>query len=332
MPSIKRLEQQMLIEDLEAPQDTFPTHISPMLAYLVKEPFDRKGWVFEIKWDGYRAITKIQNSLVSVCSRNQRSFNGRFPQIVEALQKLKVKTAILDGEIVVVDDLGRSRFQLIQNFQKTQKGNLFYYLFDILYLNGRDLRPLPLIERKQILQKLFDTSTPSCLRFSDHIEEKGKAFFKEAVKKNLEGIMGKNGKSPYQEKRSRDWIKVKVHIRQEVVIGGYTQPRGNRIKFGALLVGVYDGNFLRYVGHVGGGFNRQLLTDIYSQLEPLETEKCPFQVPPKANAKVTWVKPKLVCEVSFAEWTQEEIMRQPIFQGLRTDKNPRSVKYERFYL
>lgn len=305
-----------------------PRHISPMLSFLVKEPFDREGWLFEVKWDGYRAIAQLEEGDILLYSRNQQSFNDKFPQIVDELKKIKVHTAIFDGEIVIVDSKGVSKFQLMQNYQRTQKGNVFYYVFDLLYFNGHDLRELPLIERKSILKELLSKLSASKIRFSDHIEKKGIEFFKIASKKSLEGIMGKDAQSSYQMKRSRDWVKIKTHLRQEFVIGGFTQPRGSRAKFGSLLVGVYEGNSFKYCGHVGGGFTQKLLADVYEQLEPLIQDKPPFENPPKSIKSVTWVKPKLVCEVSFAEWTDDGLLRQPIFQGMRMDKKAKEVKRE----
>lgn len=312
-------------EESESGQEKMPEVTHPMLAVLVKEPFDRKGWIFEIKWDGYRAITKIQNGKVKITSRNDLSFNARFPSIVKELENTQVNSAIFDGEIVIVDEKGRSNFQLMQNYQRTQKGNLLYYLFDILYLNGRDLCELPLIERKEILKKMIENENFSLIRYSDHIDEKGIAFFKIASKEHLEGIVCKNGQSHYLMKRSKEWLKVKTKQRQEFVIGGFTEPRGSRNKFGSLLIGYYEGRHLIYAGHVGGGFSEKLLKEVHKQLEPLIQEKCPFKSCPE---KATWVKPKLVCEVEFAEWTDEGILRQPIFQGIRLDKNPKDVKKE----
>lgn len=311
-------------------KEEIPNIITPMLAFLIKEPFDKKGWLFEIKWDGYRAITKIQNHEVKILSRNQESFNTRFPKLVKDMQKMELDSAVLDGEIVVVDSMGRSQFQLMQNYQNTQKGNLLYYVFDLLFLNGQDLRNFPLVRRKELLKQVIEKARSESIRYSDHIEERGISFFKEVSKNHLEGVMCKNGQSPYLMRRSREWLKVKCKMRQEVVIGGFTQPRGSRKKFGSLLVGIYQDGALIYAGHVGGGFSVKLLSEVYQRLEPLIIENCPFRNAPKPNTKATWVAPKLVCEVDFAEWTDEGIMRQPIFQGLRIDKKPKSVKRETF--
>ncbi len=301
-------------------------NIRPMLATLIDKPFDKKGWLFEIKWDGYRAIA-IKNKTIELRSRNQKSLNSKFPSIAAALKKLPGEM-VLDGEIVVLDKKGKSNFQLLQNYQRKPEGALYYCIFDVLSYKGKDLTGMPLIQRKALLKKIL-TKQSSPLRFSDHIEEKGKAFFRLAAKQGLEGIMAKKEDSPYEFRRSKDWLKIKTKWRQEVVIGGYTEPKGSRKRFGALLLGVYDKGNLRYVGHVGGGFDEKLLEEIYKQLGELITTKCPFITAPKPNTPATWVKPKLVCEVAFAEWTSDGKMRQPIFQGMRIDKNAKDVVRER---
>lgn len=302
--------------------------IAPMLATLIKQPFDDEDWLFEIKWDGWRTLAFIDEGKVQLKSRTNHIWNEKFPSIVKELKSID-NQVIFDGEIVVLDSKGRSHFQLLQNYQASSSDNLFYYVFDLLYASGKDLRDLPLIERKEILKKyLADLNLPS-VRYSDHILKNGISCFKMAKENELEGIIGKKLTSTYQSKRASEWVKIKTILRQEVVIGGFTAPRGSRKKFGALLVGVYnDKKELVYAGHVGGGFDSELLKDIYSQLELLIQTKCPFKVPAKPNSPVTWVKPKLVCEVSFSEWTEDNVMRQPIFQGLRMDKPATAVRKE----
>lgn len=318
------------IEDppLSPPKIKMPERITPMLATLVPQPFNDDDWLFEIKWDGYRALAFISKGQVQLTSRNQLNWNKKFPAIIEDLKKIK-EPVILDGELVILDSMGKSDFQLMQNYQKSGQGSLFYYVFDILYKDKHDLRELPLLERKSLLKKLLNKYLLPHIRFSDHIIKKGIPFFKLAVKNKLEGIVGKKASSPYQSRRSKDWVKIKTTNRQEVVIGGFTAPRGGRKNFGALLVGYYnENNELIYCGHVGGGFDTSLLKDIHDQLKPLIQKRCPFKVTPKPNALATWVKPHLVCEVSFAEWTKDNIMRQPIFHGIRKDKPSKSVKKE----
>lgn len=301
--------------------------IQPMLATLIDKPFNSDEWLFETKWDGYRALAFVQDQQVKLLSRNNLSLNERFAPVVAELKKLK-KDVVLDGEIVILDAKGRSQFQLMQNYQRTQQGDLFYYVFDILFEDGEDLREKPLLERKKRLEKLFKNRPFHVIRLSAFVQKEGIAAFEMAQKHQLEGIIGKKIDSFYSGRRSRNWVKIKTHLRQEAVIGGFTAPRGTRPYFGALLLGVYDNKKLTYIGHTGGGFTVQLLEEVYNKLSPLAQSKCPFTDSPKPNAPVTWVKPLLVCEITFAEWTTEGIARQPIFLGLRLDKKATSVKRE----
>ncbi len=299
--------------------------MTPMLATLIEKPFDKEGWLFEIKWDGYRALA-YKNAEIVLLSRNQKSFNARFPSIVNALERVP-GSFVLDGEIVILNKKGRSDFQLLQNYQRS-KDLPYYYAFDILHLNGQDLRQKPLVERKKILKTLLRGRRISQIRFGDYIEKKGVAFFREAKKRGLEGIIAKKEDSIYQSRRSKEWLKIKTGLRQEVVIGGFTKPKGTRKYLGSLLVGIYRKNKLIYAGRVGGGFDEKQLSSLYSQLQKIVTSVCPFAHKLRPSTEVTWVKPALVCEVAFAEWTKEGIMRQPIFKGLRIDKPPRDVMKE----
>ncbi len=295
-----------------------------MLATLIEEPFNKEGWLFEIKWDGYRARA-YKNKEVKLISRGNQAYNARFPEIVQALAKLPGRF-ILDGEIVILGKKGRSQFQLLQR----NEGTAHYYLFDILSFEGKDLTRLPLIDRKKILKKLLSAVRSSRLRFNSHVETQGKAFFARAKKKGYEGVVAKKADSTYQFRRSKDWLKIKSGRRQEAVIGGFTEPKGGRTRFGALLVGVYKkGKKLVYAGHVGGGFDRKRLEDVYAQLRKIITPVCPFAQKPRTHTPATWVKPKLICEVAFAEWTDDGIMRMPIFKGMRSDKKPREVIREK---
>jgi bifunctional non-homologous end joining protein LigD len=302
---------------------TLLKHIQPMLATLADKPFNKEGWVFEVKWDGYRAIA-YKNKHVDLISRGQKFYNARFPEIVKALSHLPGRF-IVDGEIVLLGKKGRSQFQLLQNYQRHKEGTPYYYVFDILSFEGRDLTSLPLIDRKKILKKLLSGSKRTLLKFSDHVDKNGVSFFRKAVKRGWEGIIAKKSDSTYRFRRTKDWIKIKTGKRQEVVIGGFTEPKGGRSHFGSLLVGVYEKDQLIYTGHVGGGFDSALLEEVYQQLQKIITSKCPFFKEPHANTPATWVRPKLVCEVAFAEWTQGGIMRQPIFKGMRIDKSPKEV-------
>ena len=304
-----------------------PQHVKPMLATLVDEPFNDKDWLFEIKWDGYRAIGSHLKGKTELYSRNNISFKERYIPIADALERL-TNEVVFDGEVVALDDEGNSRFQYLQNWQKFHQGELTYYVFDLLWINGRDITQLSLIERKKILATIIPAD--SVIRYSDHVEEKGKEFFEIAKKQNLEGIIAKNKKSSYEmDVRSRSWLKIKTSTRQEAVICGFTSPRRSRQYFGALILGIYRDDQLVYAGHTGTGFNEKLLKDTWDKLEPLITDKCPFDKKPKTNMPATWLKPKLVCEVKFQEWTEENIMRVPVFMGLRTDKKPIEVQKEK---
>jgi len=313
--------------DLEgAPRGGFPGDVEPMLATLVDEPFDREGWSFEVKWDGFRSIAEVRDGKVRLLSRNAKSQNARFAAVAEALVGLPVD-AVLDGEVVAVDEKGRPDFQALQNSMRTGEGRLLYYVFDILQADGRDLRPLPLERRRAVLEKLLPAS--KVVRLSEAIETKGRAFFRAAEKNGLEGIMAKALSSPYLPgQRSREWLKIKTEKRQEAVIAGFTRPRASRQHFGALVLGVYKGGRLTYIGSVGTGFTERTLADLSARLGPLVSSKSPFAEAPKTNTPVTWVEPRLVGEVKFREWTTDGILRQPVFLGLRDDKGPRQVVRE----
>jgi bifunctional non-homologous end joining protein LigD len=304
-----------------------PKDVIPMLATLVDKPFDDENWIFEIKWDGYRAVAYCDGKNVELISRNLTPFTEKYYSLTDAFKQLKLK-AVFDGEIVAVDERGLAVFQSLQNWQNTPV-RLQYFIFDILWLDGYDLTQIPLIERKRILKDIVPADD-EVLKYSDHVVGNGKEFFHVAVSQGLEGIMAKKANSIYQiNKRTENWVKVKVNMRQEVVIAGFTQPRNTRKFFGSLLLGLYDGDELIYVGHTGSGFNAKSLEQIYNKLQPLVTDECPFEKCPKGNMPVTWVKPKLVCEIKFAEWTKSRIARQPIFMGLRVDKKAKDVTFEK---
>ncbi|MCS3797496.1 DNA ligase D [Niastella sp. OAS944] len=303
-----------------------PTGIIPMLATLTDEPFDDKDWLYEIKYDGYRAVAYLDGDEVNIMSRKNLSFNNKFYAVVEALQELNMQ-AVFDGEIVALNEEGKSEFQLLQQWQKSGQGELIYYVFDILWLNGYNLMNLPLLERKAILEQILPQHP--MVRYSDHVVETGTQFFEAATQQGLEGIIAKAAESPYTPTiRTKQWLKIKSNQRQEVVIGGFTESRGSRTHFGALVLGVYEKNKLMYVGHTGSGFTEQSLAAIYKKLKSLITPKPPFDKKPKTNMPCTWVKPVLVCEVKFSEWTNDNILRQPIFMGLREDKNAKDVHKE----
>jgi bifunctional non-homologous end joining protein LigD len=304
-----------------------PKNVVPMLATLVDEPFDNGNWIFEIKWDGYRAVAYCTGKNVELISRNLTPFTEKYYPVTDAFKQLKLK-AVFDGEIVAVDESGLAVFQSLQNWQNTPV-RLQYFIFDILWLDGYDLTQIPLIERKRILKEVLPQDD-EVLKYSDHVIGSGKEFFQAAVSQGLEGIMAKRANSIYQtDKRTDNWVKIKVNLRQEVIIAGFTEPRNTRKFFGSLLLGLYDGDDLVYVGHTGSGFNAKSLEQIYRKLQPLVTNECPFEKCPKGNMPVTWVKPKLVCEIKFAEWTKDRIARQPIFMGLRVDKKAKDVRFEK---
>jgi bifunctional non-homologous end joining protein LigD len=323
-----RVREAMEGEDLkDAPVRPMPHNIEPMLATLIKEPFDHADWIFEVKWDGYRAVAEIRDGTVSLYSRNRISLNQRFVPVTESLRKFRFE-AVLDGEIVVVDDQGHPDFQMLQDYQKSRRGHLLYYVFDLLYFDGHDLTNLPLLRRKELLKKILP-SAPN-IKFSDHVAKEGVLFFNVVREKGLEGIIAKHSESAYRMgKRSRQWLKVKTQRTQEGVIAGFTEPKRSRKNFGALVLGAYEGDDLIFIGHAGGGFSAKTLADIRNKLDPLIRKECPFRVEPKTNAPVTWVKPELVCEVIFHGWTDEGIMRQPVFSRLREDKAAREVVREK---
>jgi bifunctional non-homologous end joining protein LigD len=314
-----------------------------MLAASIDEPFDAPDWLFEIKWDGYRAITFIESGKVRLLSRNQNDLTPRYPELKNLPKFVKARTAILDGEVVALDDQGRASFSLMQQRTGFRPGGrrgatnadvpVLYYAFDLLYLDGYDLRKLPLEERKKKLLSIIVTG--DSLRYSDHYPEQGKALFEIAREKGLEGILAKQRDSIYQERRSSEWLKIKIRHRMECVIGGYTLPEGSRAHFGSIVLGLYDKQGrLIHVGQAGSGFTEKSLAEIWKVLKKLETKQNPFYGEVEALRKVMWVKPELVAEIEYAEWTDGTTgggapkLRAPVFLGLRDDKNPKECLLE----
>ena len=310
-----------------------PASLSPMLATLVDKIPPGNEWLHEVKFDGYRMLCRIDKGKVAIFSRNGKEWTGALGRIAEAVGELGLKSAWLDGEVTVVDDRGRTSFQALQNALSDPAGErLVYFVFDVLYLDGYDLRGVSLSDRKRLLRTLIP-KTASKVRFSVDVPGSGEAFFSQACALGLEGAVSKRTNSTYRGGvRTRDWVKVKCEQRQEMVIGGFTDPQGSRSGFGALLLGVYEpGGKLRYSGKVGTGFNDQMLASLRRKLDGLVQSSAPFVNPPRGfEAKgVHWVKPRLVAEISFTEWTQDGTLRHPSFQGLREDKNAADVVRER---
>lgn len=320
-----------------------PAAIHPMLAESIAEPFDGTDWLFEIKWDGYRAVAFIENGKVRLVSRNQNDLTGRYPELKDMAGLVKAKTAILDGEVVALDDQGKAWFSLMQQRTGFRPGGrraagnadvpVLYYAFDLLYLDGYDWRRVPLEERKRKLATVLVTG--DVVRYSDHYAEHGKALFEIARNKGLEGIVAKRRASCYEERRSGDWLKIKIRHRLEAVVGGYTETKGSRTHFGSLVLGLYDKKGrLIHVGQAGSGFNQKSLGEIAGVLKKLETTKNPFSGDVDALRKVSFVKPQLVAEIEYAEWTggtntgTGPKLRAPVFLGLRDDKSPKECTFE----
>ncbi|MEO6990790.1 MAG: non-homologous end-joining DNA ligase, partial [Candidatus Baltobacteraceae bacterium] len=306
----------------------------PMLASLTDQPFDDPDWLFEIKWDGYRALAEIaKDGTVTLTSRNGKDFLVKFPELAGLAAGFSERPLIVDGEIAVLDEAGRSSFQSLQErldrFGRTHRSEapITFVAFDLPYGNGRDLRREPLEARKAALEAIVRDGRG--VLFSKHVVGEGKTLFAFARERGLEGIVAKRRASKYVERRSKDWLKIKAVQRTECVIGGWTEGRGSRKGFGALLVGVYDGEELVSAGSVGTGFDAKLLASIAARLAPLERKTSPFKTPPKTDAPAHWVRPELVAEIAFGEWTRDGQLRHPVFVALRIDKDPKDVVRER---
>ena len=317
-----------------------PTKITPMLAGLSEKPFDDSNWLFEIKWDGYRAVSFIEDGSVRLVSRNQNDLSPRYPELQDLPKFVSAKTAILDGEVVVLDEQGRPSFSLMQQRtgvrahgrQATPRRELpiLYFAFDVLYLEGYDLRRVNLDDRKRVLREVLKDG--DIVRYSDHYAGQGVALFNAAKEKGLEGIIAKKRNSCYEERRSHEWLKIKITQTVDSVIGGYTDPEGARQYFGSLVLGLYnEKKQLIHVGNAGTGFNQVTLRQISEVLKAIESDKNPFTGPVEPR-KVHWVKPVRVAEVKFSEWTHETNegglkLRAPVFMGLREDKNPEDCTF-----
>lgn len=292
-----------------------PFRVRPMLATLVEKPFHKPGWVYEEKYDGYRILAYKEGKRVTLLSRNGKDRTESFDDIAKAIASLREATLLLDGEAVAFDRRLVSRFQLLQQGEVP----VVYAIFDCLYRNGRDLREEPLPVRRAALEDAIGTAPH--LFASRRLGDDGLKAFELARKKGFEGLVAKNTVAPYREGRSTQWLKVKVHQQEELVIGGYTEPGGTRSYFGALLLGAFRGDELCYVGSVGTGFDQKALATLYRGFRPLVRKTSPFSPPPQIKG-ATWLTPRLVAQISFHEWTSDAKLRQPVFLGLRDDKTP----------
>jgi bifunctional non-homologous end joining protein LigD len=308
--------------------------IQPMKATLTKEPFSDPNWIFERKLDGVRCLGLREGERARLLSRTGRDMSRSYPELVTALEREPCDDFVTDGEIVAFDGAVTSFARLQRRMQLSDpraaartRVAVYLYVFDLLRLRGEDLRSLPVRERKARLRKALDFHDP--VRFTQHRNESGEELFREACRKGLEGVIAKRADSPYRSGRSRDWLKLKCHAEQELVIGGFTGPKGSRTDFGALLVGYYEDGDLRYAGKVGTGFDRRTLASLGRRLRELEQERSPFvdvhPIPPGTR----WVRPELVAQIAFGEWTRDGRLRHPRYLGLRDDKPAREVVKER---
>ncbi len=301
-----------------------PRWIAPELATLVDKPFSDENWIFEEKFDGIRCIAIKVKGKVTLFSRNHKLLNDDFPQIVSALEAKKSKDYVVDGEVVAFK--GRaSSFAALQN-RARKKIALHFYIFDLLIWDGEELVKLPLLERKKLLKAHFPFGGP--IHFTPHVKGAGETFYRKMCKLGLEGAIAKRLDASYVSKRTRDWLKFKCSKGQELVIGGYTEPQGSRMNFGALLVGYYERGKFHYAGKVGTGFDTATLDSLGAKLKKIEKKSSPFVEEIKEKT-VHFVRPSLVCEVGFTEWTNEGKLRHPRFLGLRKDKPAKSVVRER---
>lgn len=311
-----------------------PARLSPMLATLVERPFSDPDWVFEIKWDGVRALAVVDEGRLELRSRTGRVVTQQYPELGVLPSRLRVTRAVADGEIVVLDPGGRSDFERLQSRMNVsrpspalqQQAPVAYYLFDLLYCDGYDLRRAPLVERKRLLRRLLEPRDP--IRYSDHQAEEGRELFRLAREQGLEGIVGKHAGSPYTGARSPYWVKFKVTQALDAVVGGWTEPRGARDYFGALLLGLYERGKLHFIGGAGSGFSQKTRAAIHGQLRKLHSQRCPFLAVPETKEPAHWVEPSLVVQVQFGGWTQERRLRQPVFRGLRRDLQPAECQLE----
>ena len=318
-----------------------PAFVEPMKALLIEELPKGPDWIYELKFDGVRALAIKDSRAVELISRSGKELGSKYHELLEPLKGLPAKQAVLDGEIVALDEKGRSSFQLLQSFQMAgvKKPPLFYYVFDLINLDGKDLTGVPLFQRKAMLETLVAKGSPA-IRFSPSIKADSARLMREMKARGLEGLIAKRRESKYEVgRRSGAWVKFKWTNEQEFVIGGYTQPKGTRTHFGALLVGYYEKDKLLFAAKVGTGFDQKLLESLYNKFKNLIRPDCPFANLPEKRPgssglsaaemrRCTWLEPKLVSQVRFAEWTRDNHLRQPAFLGLREDKDPKEMVRE----
>jgi len=313
---------------------SMPSRVEPMLATLTDRPFSDPNWLFEIKWDGVRALARIENDALTLRSRTGVDMDKRYPELASLPDALAARQAILDGEIVALDTRGHSDFELLQERMHVRAPSesllsrvpVVYFVFDLLYCDGYDLRETPLLDRKQLLYRLLRTSEQ--FRYSDHQLEHGKELFGLAEQNGLEGIVAKRADSPYVGDRSPYWVKLKITKTVDAVVGGWSAPRSAALPFGSLLLGLYQGKKLRFIGHVGSGFDAKKLKEVTSKLKELAAPACPFDTVPETNERPSWVSPVLVARVKFSGWTQEHSLRHPVFLALREDARPLDCQWE----
>jgi bifunctional non-homologous end joining protein LigD len=298
--------------------------VEPMKAQLTDQPaFDSPDWIFEIKWDGYRAIAEINKAGNKLYSRNGLTFDKAYTKIFDGLKAIK-NEAIIDGEIVVFDEHGKPNFQKLQNYHNRDKYAIQFLVFDIIELQGKSLTNQPLVERKKILRELLPPS--NLIRYCDHVENQGVVLFKQMQKMNLEGMIAKKKNSKYYiGRRTSHWLKIKNVQSQEAIIVGFTDPKGARQYFGSLLLAVKNKGKLVSIGNVGTGFNDKSLKDLHTKLKKIVRKTSPLDIPIKEMPDITWVEPDLVCNIKFSEITDDGSVRHPVFQGLRIDKSASEV-------
>jgi len=317
-----------------ARKSAMPSRAEPMLATLVEQPFSDPNWLFEIKWDGVRAMVWIADGALTLRSRNSIDITGRYPELAALPRRFAGREAILDGEIVALDSRGRGDFQRLQERMHVRAPGekqvcetpVVYFAFDLIYCDGYDLRDAPLLERKQLLQRMLHATER--FRYADHQADHGKELYELAKENGLEGIVAKRGDSRYVSDRSTSWAKVKVSQTLDAVVGGWTEARTEAIPFGSLLLGLYEGKKLRFIGHVGSGFDAKKHAELSARLKELRAGASPFDSVPETNEKPFWTKPELVARVKFGGWTQEKYLRHPVFIGLREDLKPEECKWE----